>query len=101
MVCLCNRSLECLSYVNIEGNQEVMVKHITLNIQDQEKQRTSRITIRTEVSKITGLTICTTTLKPTPIPQKTRQCQAFLGTLIFIQVVMEYPTFIKLKFTLQ
>jgi hypothetical protein len=50
---------------------------------------TSRITILTEVSEITGLMFCITTLKPTPIAQKTPQCQAFLGTLIFNQVVKE------------
>jgi hypothetical protein len=77
-----------------------MTKHTTLNIQEQEKQRTSRITIRTEVSKITGLMFCITTLKPTPTAQKNPQCQAFLGTLIFIQVVMVCPMFIELKFML-
>jgi len=38
---------------------------------------------------------CITTLKPTPIAQKTPQCKAFLGTLTFIQVGMEKPTFIE------
>jgi hypothetical protein len=81
-----------VSYVSIEGNQEVMMKLTTLNIQEGgEEKNTSRITIITEVSKITGLMFCITTLKPTPIAQKTPQCQDFLGTLIFIQVVMERP----------
>jgi len=110
MVCLPSRSLECLSYVSIEGNQEVMMKHTTLNLKERERererkklthtQRTSRITIITEVSKIPGLMFCITTPTCTPTVQKTPQCQAFLGTLIFIRVVMECPTFIKLKFML-
>jgi len=89
MVGLPNRSLGCLSHVSIEGNHEVMMKHTTLNIKQQKKQRTSRITIVTQVCKITGLMFCITTLKPTPIAQKTPQCKASLGTLTFIQVDME------------
>jgi len=89
MVCLPHRSLEYLSYISIEGNHEVMMKHTTMNIKQQEKQRTSRITTVTYVSKITGLMFCITTLKPTPIAQKTPQYKALLGALIFIQVGME------------
>jgi hypothetical protein len=77
-----------------------MMKHTTLNLKEQEKQRTSGITIIIEVSKITGLMFCITTQKPVPVAQKTPQCKTFLGTLIFIQVVMECLMFIKLKFIL-
>jgi hypothetical protein len=57
------------------------MKHTTLNLKERERererenpthtQRTSRITIITGVSKITGLMFCITTLKPTPTAQKT------------------------------
>jgi hypothetical protein len=39
------------------------MKHTTLNIKEHEKQRTSRITTVTEVSKITGLIFCINSTK--------------------------------------